>query len=267
MENNFSLLNKTVILTGGAGFLAQEFASEILKIKGKIILVDINYKLLNERTLHIKKKFKDRVFLYKCDLSSDAQVKKMFSYISKNINDPDILINNAASNPNMITKTKTNNNLEKFSIKDWNFDISSGLTSAFLCTKYFGKINTRKNRVILNISSDLGIIAPNQSLYENKSKKDFKPVSYSVVKHGIIGLTKYTATFWNKKNIRCNALAFGGVYNNQDSLFLSKIKKLIPMNRMAHKNEYNSAIIFLISDASSYMNGSVTTIDGGRTAW
>ena len=122
-----------------------------------------------------------------------------------------------------------------------------------------------KKGVIINVSSDLGIIAPDQRIY--KKSGFVKPVTYSVVKHGIIGLTKYTATFWNKKNIRCNALAFGGVYNNQDSLFLSKIKKLIPMNRMAHKNEYNSAIIFLISDASSYMNGSVTTIDGGRTAW
>ncbi len=121
----------------------------------------------------------------------------------------------------------------------------------------------KKNGVILNISSDLGIIAPNQDIY--KKTNFIKPVSYSVVKHGIIGLTKYTAAYWAKKNVRCNAIAPGGIYNKQNTNFLKNIKKIIPIGRMAKKNEYNDLILFLCSKASSYMTGSVIVSDGGRT--
>ncbi len=121
----------------------------------------------------------------------------------------------------------------------------------------------KKNGIILNISSDLGIIAPNQSIY--KKANFIKPVSYSVVKHGIIGLTKYTASYWAKKNIRCNAIAPGGIYNNQDKNFLKEIKNIIPVGRMAKKNEYNDLVLFLCSKSSSYITGSIIVSDGGRT--
>ena len=120
-----------------------------------------------------------------------------------------------------------------------------------------------KKGSIINVSSDLGIIAPDQRIY---NKKNFvKPVTYSVVKHGIIGLTKYTASYWGKNNLRCNAIAPGGIYNNQDKKFVENINKLIPLGRMAKKNEYNGLILFLCSDLSSYLTGSVIVADGGRT--
>ena len=127
----------------------------------------------------------------------------------------------------------------------------------------------KKNKgVILNIASDLSFISPDNRIYNNaKQLKIFKPISYSVVKHGIIGLTRYTATYWANKNVRCNAIAPGGIRNNQPKQFLKKISKLIPMGRLAKKNEYEEAILFLISDSSSYMTGSTLVIDGGRTAW
>ena len=121
----------------------------------------------------------------------------------------------------------------------------------------------KKDGVILNISSDLGIIAPNQDIY--KKTNFIKPVSYSVVKHGIIGLTKYTASYWAKKNVRCNAVAPGGIFNKQNVTFLNNIKKVIPVGRMAKKNEYNDLILFLCSKSSSYITGSVIVSDGGRT--
>ena len=120
-----------------------------------------------------------------------------------------------------------------------------------------------KKGTIINVSSDLGIIAPDQRIYKKSSF--VKPVTYSVVKHGIIGLTKYTASYWGKKNIRCNAIAPGGIYNKQDSSFVKNINKLIPLGRMAKKNEYNGLILFLCSDLSSYMTGSIIVADGGRT--
>ena len=123
----------------------------------------------------------------------------------------------------------------------------------------------RKKGIILNIASDLSFIAPDNRIYNDKNNINIvKPVSYSVVKHGVIGLTKYTSVYWASKNIRCNALAPGGIKTNQPKPFLRKISKLIPVNRMAKDGEYKSSIL-LISDASSYMNGSVMIVDGGRT--
>lgn len=258
MINNFDLKHKIILLTGSSGLLAKNFILEILKFNGKIILLD------KKKSKLAKNK---NLFFLKCDLSSEAEVKKTFRHIEKKIGIPDVLINNAALNPQTREINNNDFSLENFQKSYWDKDIKNSLTTAFLCTKYFGKYNSKKKRVILNISSDLGVIAPNQSIYKNKKKENFKPVSYSVIKHGIIGLTKYTSTFWNEKNIRCNAVAFGGVYNKQKKAFVKKISKLIPMGRMAHENEYNSTIIYLISDASSYMNGAVVVVDGGRTAW
>ena len=259
IKKDFNLKNKIIILTGSEGFLAQGFIKTILRYNGKLILLD-KIKKRNYKEKNIK--------FFKCDLSSEISVKNIFNKIKNEFEVPDVLINNAALNPTPLELKKNDFSLENFSRKYWEKDLSNSLTSAFLCTKYFGKFISHKKRCIINISSDLGLIAPNQSIYKKKRKqKMFKPVSYSVVKHGIIGLTKYTSTIWNNKNIRCNSVAFGGVYKNQSPQFIKKLTKLIPMGRMAEQNEYNSTIVYLISDASSYMNGAVLTIDGGRTAW
>ena len=123
---------------------------------------------------------------------------------------------------------------------------------------------------IINISSDLGIIAPNQDLYKNKDlnpmEQSVKPITYSVVKTGLIGLTRYTATYWPNK-VRCNCLCPGGVLTEQSDQFINRIKNLIPMRRMANSNEYKGSIIFMLSGASSYMTGSIISVDGGRTVW
>ena len=124
---------------------------------------------------------------------------------------------------------------------------------------------------ILNIASDLGAIGPDQRLYRKDGLPDqaqpVKPVSYSVVKSGLIGLTRYLATYWADRGVRANALLPGGVENNQDPAFIAKLTKLIPMGRMAQPDEYKAAVLFLVSDASSYMTGAMLSVDGGRTAW
>ena len=181
----------------------------------------------------------------------------------------DILINNASID---YPPLKKNNKLklENFSINDFKKDINVSLIGSLICTKIFGSHMAKKGGgVILNIASDLALISPDNRIYNNNEKKlDFvKPISYSISKHGLIGLTKYTATYWANKNMRCNALAPGGIFNNQKSNFLKKIKKLIPLGRMARQGEYENAILFLISDDSSYMTGSTLVLDGGRTAW
>ena len=132
-----------------------------------------------------------------------------------------------------------------------------------LCSKYFGyEMSKKKGGIIINIASDLSVIAPNQSIYK---KNNFKPVTYSVIKHGLIGLTKYLATYWPNKNVRCNALSPGPVHNGQPKSFIEKLKKQIPMNRLANKDEYIGAIKFLCSKESKYMNGHNLILDGGRS--
>ena len=130
--------------------------------------------------------------------------------------------------------------------------------------KYTSKyMKKQKKGNILNIGSDLSFISPNQNIYNNF----IKPISYSIVKHGVVGMTKYLATYFADYNIRSNALCPGGIYNNHDKKFVSNLRKLIPMKRMAKKNELNEAMYFLISDKSSYVNGHSLVVDGGRTIW
>jgi len=246
------LKNKNIILTGGSGFLGSQIIKGFLKAKSKIFILDI-----------IKPKTKAKnLYYYYCDITSESDVKKIFKIIKKKYK-IDVLINNAASDyiPKKNNKRIT---FENFTLNLWNKDLSVGLNGAFICTKIFGsEMAKNKGGVILNISSDLGIIAPDQRIY--KDSNFIKPVTYSVVKHGIIGLTKYTASYWGKKNIRCNAIAPGGILNNQDSSFIKKINQLIPLGRMAKKKEYNGLILFLCSDHSSYITGSIVVADGGRT--
>ena len=151
----------------------------------------------------------------------------------------------------------------------WRKELDVGLTGPMLCARFFGYEMFKKKikGIIINIGSELSVIAPNQKIYSIKSKKikPVKPVTYSVIKHGIVGLTKYLATYWAENNIRCNCLSPGGVFNNQPKKFVNKLKYLIPLNRMAKKNEYIGAIQFLASDATKYMTGHNLIIDGGRS--
>ena len=245
------LKKKNIIITGGLGFLGTQIVNAFFEEGSNVIVLDNKSKIKSNKFDH-----------FSCDISKEKNLKLISKKIIKKYKRIDILINNAASNHDLKKKITT---FEKFNLKIWEKDIKIGLTGAFLCTKIFGAIMSKQDDGgnIINISSDLGIIAPDQRLYEHTSFR--KPVSYSVVKNGIIGLTKYTASYWAKNKIRCNALAPGGIYNNQNKIFLSKLKKLIPLNRMAKPNEYNKTILFLASNASSYMTGSVIVCDGGRT--
>ena len=259
----FNIEKKIVVITGGAGLLGKTFVEAIAEIKGIPVILDINKKRSEELSNSIFKKYNIKPLAIQADISQLLSIKKANSIIIKKYKRIDVLINNAANNPKLNKKKDTT--LENFSLSNWNKDLDVGLKGPYLCCQVFGKeMIKRKSGIIINISSDLGVIAPNQKLYGKFNKK---PVSYSVVKHGIIGLTKYISTYWADKGIRANTLCPGGIYDNQDNVFVKKIKELIPLKRMANKDEYKSAIQFLSSDASSYMNGTSVVIDGGRTVW
>ena len=194
--------------------------------------------------------------------------------VVKNIKEKDrFLFNNAANNPKIEASKEENfSRIENFPLEIWEKDLSVGLTGAFLCAKYFGpEINANKSGgSIVNISSDLGLIAPDQRLYQDPNVKEdeqkVKPVSYSVVKTGLIGLTRYLATYWPEK-VRSNAICPGGVEDGQSEQFIKKISSRIPMGRMALPSDYQGVLVFLLSDASNYMTGSIIPVDGGRSIW
>lgn len=267
MKDSFNLNKKIVIVTGAAGLMGAQHCEAILSHNGVPVLLDLNLSGLKKTKNQLDKKFSSDVEIYSVDITSEIEVQECVAQVKKKFKTIYGLINNAANNPKVENpQDNFSNELPSFSIESWNQDLAVGLTGSFLCTKYFGSLIS-KNKTggsIINISSDLGLIGPKQSLY---SKKNYKPVSYSVVKSGIIGLTKYTATYWAERNVRCNVICPGGIENNQPEAFLKKISKEIPLGRLAKKDEYQGIIVWMLSDASSYLNGAVIPIDGGRTAW
>ena len=268
----FNLAGRIAIITGGAGLFADQHINVVLQNGGKVVLIDIDKKKLELKKKVLQKNFSEKnVLIFEADITDEYQIKKILKNLQLKNYNIDILINNAAIDYSLnskVNKLTKNIKLENFDIEIWKRDLDVGLLGSLICTKIFGsEMAKRKQGVIINVASDLSFISPDNRIYNNNSKKiNFvKPVSYSVVKHGIIGLTRYTATYWANKNVRCNAIAPGGIINNQSKSFLKKISQLIPLGRLAYKNEYEASILYLISDASSYMNGAVLTIDGGRT--
>ena len=272
--NRFKISGRTCIITGGAGLLGIKHAEAVLDGDGFPIILDVDCKKLEKAVNCLKKEYGKEIEAHEVDITSKEQLGEINRRILKKHKRIDILINNASNNPKVENNINKNNwtRFENFPEEIWNEDLSVGITGAFLCSQVFGSTMAKQNQgVILNISSDLGLIAPDQRIYRKNNLKEneqmVKPVTYSIVKHALIGLTKYLATYWAKEGIRVNTICPGGVLNKQDEEFLKKLTNLIPLGRMADIDEYKAAVLFLISDASSYITGSTLVIDGGRTCW
>lgn len=267
---------KVVVITGGAGLLGQKHAEAVIEGGGMAVLLDIKQESLNSALESLRNKYSKgcNVAGYVTDITDEGSIRTITRHIVQECGPIYGLINNAANNPKVEGNAANMGAIqfENFPFSMWLDDISVGLTGAFLCAKVFGaEMAECGNGVILNISSDLGIIAPDQRIYRKEGLKDneqtVKPVTYSVIKHGLLGLTKYLATYYADKGVRCNALCPAGVYNGQNEEFLKKLTNLIPLGRMARVDEYKSTVLYLLSEASSYMTGSTMVVDGGRTCW
>lgn len=272
VQSLFDLSGRVAIVTGGVGLLGSHHATILAAAGANVVLLDL------ERTspwVHAEKlqaTHGPECLGLAADITSEESLLGVRDAILEKFGHIDILINNAANNPKVeaTSESKPWSRLENFPLDVWNADIAVGLTGAFLCSRIFGAEMARRSRgVIVNVASDLGVIAPDQRLYRKEGlpedQQPVKPVTYSVVKTGLIGLTRYLSTYWTAQQIRVNAISPGGVFANQPEEFTSRLHQLIPMGRMARQDEYEGAILFLCSDASSYMTGHNLVVDGGRS--
>jgi NAD(P)-dependent dehydrogenase (short-subunit alcohol dehydrogenase family) len=274
LNNLFTLEGKVIVITGAAGLLGQKHAEAIAAYGGNPILLDLSKDAVEVLAEKLNKQYSVKSAGFAVDITNELQIERNAACLIEQYGKIDGLVNNAANNPKVEESSEKNfSRLENFSLDVWNQDVAVGLTGAFLCAKHYGYQISKnpEGGSIVNISSDLGLIAPDQRLYTIKGlleeQQPVKPVTYSVVKTGLIGLTRYLATYWADKNIRCNAMCLGGVANGQPENFIREVSSRIPINRLANVNEYQGTLLWMLSDASSYLNGAIIPIDGGRTVW
>jgi NAD(P)-dependent dehydrogenase (short-subunit alcohol dehydrogenase family) len=271
----FSLRDRVAVVTGAAGLLGPQHAHALLEVGAHVVLTDVNRAALEATQAELATRFERRcIDTAVLDVASRASIDAARAHILERRGRVDILVNNAAIDPKVRGDDPRleSSRFEHFALEQWAMEISVGLTGAFLCSQSFGGwMAAHGGGVILNIASDLSVIAPDQRLYARDDRspdaQPVKPVTYSVIKTGLIGLTRYLATYWADRGVRVNALSPGGVFAGQPDEFVQRLTRLIPMGRMAGLAEYRGTIQYLCSDASSYMTGQNIVVDGGRSVW
>jgi len=263
MRKVFDFSNRVIVITGAAGLLGSEYADGFCQAGGNVVLADKNFEKCKKLAAKLEKKYGVKPLPIKLDVTNPNSIKKMIVHITKKFSKIDVLVNNAIyPEIGKIKKTK----FEDFPLDIWKKGIDVNLTGMFLCSQQIGEImKKQKNGVIINISSIYGIKGPDQRIYGKT--KIIKSALYATTKGAVINFTKYLASYWNRTGIRVNTLSLGGVEENQDRDFKKKYSDKTMIGRMAKKDEYVGALLFLSSDASSYMTGSNLVIDGGWSAW
>lgn len=275
-SSRYDLTGRTALVTGAGGLLGRQHVAALSEAGARVVVTDVGLAQAEAAVAAIKQNAPSAdLIALAIDVTTLDSVRAANEQLSGRGVSVDILVNNAAIDPKVTSAPGVmhSSRFEAFPVPQWQTEIAVGLTGAMLCAQVFGGAMAARGRgVILNIASDLGVIAPDQRLYRQpkvtrEEEQPVKPVTYSVIKHGLIGLTKYLATYWADRGVRVNAISPGGVFNNQDPAFVERLTRLIPMGRMADVDEYRAAVQFLCSDASSYMTGQNLVMDGGRSVW
>lgn len=271
IQNKFDMTGKTALITGSAGLLGKQFALTLGQAGANLVLADLNLDLASANASELQKDGYQAIAV-RVDVTNPDSCREMVEAVLKNFGSLDVLINSAALDPkfdasNLIKQGA--NAFEEYSLDAWRQALDVNLTGTFLASQASAQAMLQQGRgVIINICSTYGLVGPDQRLYERPDgSKSFKPVYYSVTKAGILGFTRYLAAYYAGKNIRVNALTPGGVYNDHDEVFMQNYSARTILGRMADLDEMSGAMLFLCSDASSYMTGSNLVVDGGWTAW
>ena len=285
----FDLTGRFAVVTGGAGLLGAEFCQTLIEAGAHTVVADIDGDAAESLAKSLKEgikpgEFAPRAIGVQVDISSKSSVKALFRHISEEFHRLDILVNAAVIDPKVdpgsladqgsVLGLEGNDHplavsFEDYPLEKWQQALEVNLTGVFLCCQAAGKLMAAQGGgVMINISSIYGLVGPDQRIYQsNDNPKRYKPPYYSTTKAGILGLTRYLATYYGEKNIRVNALTPGGIFNDHDQDFLEAYSSRTVLGRMAEKNEMNGSLLFLASDASAYMTGSNLVVDGGWTAW
>ena len=264
----FSLKNKTAIVTGALGLIGKEHCRALSEAGANVVVADINEK----DCVEFAKTLETESIGVTLDVTEPNSIKKLRDKVLAKFGHIDVLVNNAAIN-DMFENPKAASEQSKFEnypLELWQKSIDVNLTGVFLCSQILGTVMAeQKNGSIINIASTYGITAPDQSLYikEDGTQSFYKPPAYSATKGAVIMFTKYLAAYWGKDGVRVNTLTPGGVENSQDEFFVKKYSEKTPLGRMANPTDYKGVLIFLASDASSYMTGANLIVDGGWTTW
>lgn len=271
----FKLTGRVAIITGGAGLLGQQHAKAIAGAGGIPVLVDLNEELARTSAELIAHEYNVKSIGIHADITQKFDVDQMVDTIISGFGKIDILINNAALTVKGGGEAAKDYfaPFEDYPLRHWQKALDVNLTGMFLCCQAVGKVMVQqRSGVILNIASDVGNISPDHRIYSGAlsphTGEPFNtPISYATTKAATINFTRYLATYWADKGIRVNCISPGGVYTNHDPKFVENLTSRIPMGRMARVDEYQGSVLFLVSDASSYMTGTNLIVDGGRTAW
>ncbi len=264
----FSLKNKTAIVTGALGLLGKEHCKALSEAGANVIAADIN----ELECADFAKTLQTESMGSGLDVTNPDSIKKLRDKVLQKFGHIDVLVNNAAIN-DMFENPKAaaeQSKFENYPLELWQKSVDVNLTGVFLCSQIIGtEMAKQKSGSIINIASTYGITAPDQSLYIKKdgSQSFYKPPAYSATKGAVIMFTKYLAAYWGKAGVRVNTLTPGGVENSQDEFFIEKYSAKTPLGKMAKPTDYKGALIFLASNASSYMTGANLIVDGGWTAW
>lgn len=264
----FELKNKTAIVTGALGLIGKEHCRALSEAGANIVVADID----ENKCIEFAQSLETESIGLSLDVTKPESIKNLRDKTLNKFGHIDTLINNAAIN-DMFEDPKAASEQSKFEnypLELWQKSVEVNLTGVFLCSQILGyEMVKQKSGSIINIASTYGITAPDQSLYkkEDGTQSFYKPPAYSATKGGVLMFTKYLAAYWGKDGVRVNSLSPGGVENSQDEYFIKKYSEKTPLGRMAKPTDYKGALIFLASDASSYMTGANLIVDGGWTAW
>ncbi|MGD2028049.1 MAG: SDR family oxidoreductase [Anaerolineales bacterium] len=267
----FDLTGRAALVTGGGGLLGKQFCKTLARAGAGVAVVDIDGEIARAVVEEIKSEGGQAVGLV-TDITNSGSVATMMDETLKTFERLDILVNSAALDPKFDPDSidaQGANAFETFPLEGWQQALDVNLTGMFLSSQAAVKPMLQQGKgSIINLCSTYGLGGPDQRLYQKEGQPPkYKPVTYTVTKAGVIGMTKYLATYYGDKNIRVNALTPGGVYNQHDPEFVEAYAYRTVMGRMAEQHEMNGALLFLASDASSYMTGSNLVVDGGWTAW